>query len=131
MFDCLDEHGVYVPDEDVDSLCGIADDDGHIEKGPLFDFARTSKFWEILIKKDVYADQEVLKLMTKTYDLSGRPKGPPKISKLDTINKALNRVSSSFNAFDKDKDGMMNFTEFKNFMAKRKSLPDKALARCT
>ena len=163
MFDCLDEHGVFVPDEEVDSLCGIADDDGHIEKGPLFDFARTSKFWEILIKKDVYADQEVLKLMTKTYDLSGRPKGPPKISKLDTINKALNRVSSSFNAldkdkdgfvtkkdfarsfpnltpvqvdacfkkFDKDKDGMMKFTEFKNFMAKRKSLPDKALARCT
>ena len=31
----------------------------------------------------------------------------------------------------KDKDGMLNFTEFKNFMAKRKSLPDKALARCT
>ena len=146
--------------------------------------------------------------MTKTYDLSGREKGPPKISKLDTINKQINKViiqpqkkgSSStlgelslcspgqgqgwpchqerfwaqfcqpqpssgylpfkkcppfaslqveacFKKFDKDKDGMLNFVEFKNFMGKRKSLPDKvtfdrflfqrklfllqALARCT
>ena len=30
--------------------------------------------------------------MTKTYDLSGREKGPPKISKLDTINKQINKV---------------------------------------
>ena len=44
---------------------------GNVERSQLFDFARTSKFWEALIKKDVYADQEVLKLMTKTYDLSG------------------------------------------------------------
>ena len=35
---------------------------------------------------------QVLKLMTKTYDLSGREKGPPKISKLDTINKQINKV---------------------------------------
>ena len=31
--------------------------------------------------------------MTKTYDLSGREKGPPKISKLDTINKQINKVT--------------------------------------
>ena len=48
--------------------------------------------------------------MTKTYDLGGRVKGPPKISKLDTINKTLNRVTASFEALDKDNDGndMMN-----------------------
>jgi len=163
FFDCLDEHGVYVMDDEVDKICASADDRGDIDKTQLYDFARTSKFWEILIKKDVYADKEVLKLMTKTYDLGGRVKGPPKISKLDTINKSLNRVTASFEAldkdndgfvtkkdfarsfpnltpvqvdacfkkFDKDKDGFLNFTEFKNFMAKRKSLPDKALARCT
>ena len=38
---------------------------------------------------------QVLKLMTKTYDLSGREKGPPKISKLDTINKQINKVTSA------------------------------------
>merc|ERR1712183_952571 len=163
LFDCLDEHGVYVTDEEVDALCSVADDDGHIDRSQLLVFMRTAKFWEILIKKEVYANEEVLKLMTKTYDLGGRPKGPPKISKLDTINKAINKVSSAFDALDKDKDGFvtkrdfnrsfpnltqeqvdacfkkfdadkdgqLNFTEFKNFMGKRKSLPDAALARCT
>ena len=163
FFDCLDEHGVYVVDDEVDNLCLKADDDGGIERSLLFEFARTSKFWDVLIKKDVYADEEVLKLMSKSYNLSGRPQGPPQISKIDNINKTLNRVSASFDAldkdndgyvtkkdfsrsfpnltpdqvkacfkkFDKDKDGRLNFTEYKNFMAKRKSLPDKALARCT
>ena len=112
FFDCLDEHGVHVMDEEVDRLCCSADDDGNIEKGHLIDFARTSKFWDTLIKKDVYADQEVLKLMTKTYDLSGRVKGPPKISKLDTINKSLNRVNASFEALDKDKDGFVSKKDF-------------------
>ena len=112
LFDCLDEHGVYVIDEEVDALCGMADDDGHIERSQLFDFIRTAKFWEILIKKEVYANEEVLKLMTKTYDLGGRPKGPPKISKLDTINKSLNRVSASFDALDKDKDGFVTKKDF-------------------
>ena len=112
FFDCLDEHGVYVIDGEVDALCNSADDDGNIDQTVLMTYARTSKFWEILIKKDVYADQEVLKLMTKTYDLSGRPKGPPKISKLDTINKALNRVSASFDALDKDKDGFVTKKDF-------------------
>lgn len=112
MFDCLDEHGVYVDDAEVDAVCVLADDDGHIDRGQLFDFARTSKFWDVLIKKDVYADQEILKLMTKTYDLGGRVKGPPKISKLDTINKALNRVSASFDALDKDKDGFVTKKDF-------------------
>merc|ERR1712066_198096 len=112
LFDCLDEHGVHVMDEEVDALCGMADDDGHIERSRLFDFIRTAKFWEILIKKEVYANEEVLKLMTKTYDLGGRPKGPPKISKLDTINKALNRVSASFDALDKDKDGFVTKKDF-------------------
>ena len=59
------------------------------------------------------------------------------------------QVDACFKKFDKDKDGMLNFVEFKNFMGKRKSLPDKvtfaqvfllrkfyniwlqALARCT
>ena len=57
------------------------------------------------------------------------------------------QVEACFKKFDKDKDGMLNFVEFKNFMGKRKSLPDKvtfaridlwqtlsmlqALARCT
>ena len=41
---------------------------------------------------------QVLKLMTKTYDLSGREKGPPKISKLDTINKQINKVTSALSA---------------------------------
>jgi len=112
FFDCLDEHGVYVGDEEVDHLCLQADEEGNVERSQLFDFARTSKFWEALIKKDVYADQEVLKLMTKTYDLSGRPKGPPKISKLDTINKSLNRVSASFDALDKDNDGFVTKKDF-------------------
>ena len=40
------------------------------------------------------------------------------------------QVKACFKKFDKDKDGRLNFTEYKNFMAKRKSLPDKALARC-
>merc|ERR1719206_229237 len=147
FFDLLDEHGVYVADEEVDALCDLAEENGDIDQTQLFDFARNSKFWEILIKKDVYANEEVLKLMTKTYDLSGRPKGPPKISKLDTINKAINKVSSAFDALDKDKDGFVTKRDFersfpsltpvqvdacfKNFMGKRKSLPDKALARCT
>ena len=112
FFDCLDEHGVYVMDEEVDKLCCLADDDGQIDKGHLKDTSRTSKFWDILIKKDVYADQEVLKMMTKTRDITGRVKGPPKISKLDTINKALNRVSASFEALDKDKDGYVSKTDF-------------------
>jgi len=179
FFDLLDEHNVQgsyitfitysllgvpqVEDKEVDELCGYADSKGHIDQSRLLDYSRSSNFWQILIKKDVYADPEVLKLMTKTYDLSGREKGPPKISKLDTINKQINKVSSAFAAldkdkdglvtkkdfersfpslsqtqvdacfkkFDKDKDGMLNFVEFKNFMGKRKSLPDKALARCT
>jgi len=163
FFDLLDEHNVQVEDKEVDDLCGFADSEGNIYQAKLLDYARNSSFWQILIKKDVYADPEVLKLMTKTYDLSGREKGPPKISKLDTINKQINKVSSAFSALDKDKDGfvtkkdfersfpnltqtqvdacfkkfdkdkdsMLNFQEFKNFMGKRKSLPDKALARCT
>merc|ERR1712212_336600 len=163
FFDLLDERNVQVEDKEVDDLCGFADSQGHIDQSRLLDYSRSSNYWQILIKKDVYADPEVLKLMTKTYDLSGREKGPPKISKLDTINKQINKVSSAFAAldkdkdglvtkkdfersfttlspvqveacfkkFDKDKDGMLNFVEFKNFMGKRKSLPDKALARCT
>ena len=35
------------------------------------------------------------------------------------------QVDACFKKFDADKDGMMNFVEFKNFMGKRKSLPDK------
>ena len=35
------------------------------------------------------------------------------------------KVDACFKKFDKDKDGMLNFVEFKNFMGKRKSLPDK------
>ena len=35
------------------------------------------------------------------------------------------QVEACFKKFDKDKDGMLNFVEFKNFMGKRKSLPDK------
>ena len=35
------------------------------------------------------------------------------------------QVDACFKKFDKDKDGMLNFVEFKNFMGKRKSLPDK------
>ena len=65
--------------------------------------------------------------MTKTYDLSGREKGPPKISKLDTINKQINKVtvlmaaqgwtclpqvSSAFAALDKDKDGFVTKKDF-------------------
>ena len=34
-------------------------------------------------------------------------------------------MEACFKKFDKDKDGMLNFVEFKNFMGKRKSLPDK------
>ena len=50
--------------------------------------------------------------MTKTYDLGGRVKGPPKISKLDTINKTLNRVTASFEALDKDNDGFVTKKDF-------------------
>jgi hypothetical protein len=61
--------------------------------------------------------------MTKTYDLSGREKGPPKISKLDTINKQINKVqspslaqpaqvTSAFGALDKDKDGLVTKKDF-------------------
>eukprot|EP00091_Calanus_sinicus_P006167 TRINITY_DN16766_c0_g1_i1.p1 TRINITY_DN16766_c0_g1~~TRINITY_DN16766_c0_g1_i1.p1 ORF type:complete len:154 (-),score=59.20 TRINITY_DN16766_c0_g1_i1:87-524(-) len=74
FFDLMDEHGVYVADQEVDELCALADENGDIDHTQLFDYARNSKFWEILIKKDVYANEEVLKLMTKTYDLSGRAK---------------------------------------------------------
>ena len=35
------------------------------------------------------------------------------------------QVDACFKKFDKDKDSMLNFQEFKNFMGKRKSLPDK------
>eukprot|EP00090_Calanus_glacialis_P019738 TRINITY_DN30273_c0_g1_i1.p1 TRINITY_DN30273_c0_g1~~TRINITY_DN30273_c0_g1_i1.p1 ORF type:complete len:250 (+),score=70.48 TRINITY_DN30273_c0_g1_i1:32-751(+) len=112
FFDLMDEHGVYVADKEVDELCALSDENGDIEHTQLFDYARNSKFWEILIKKDVYANEEVLKLMTKTYDLSGRAKGPPKISKLDTINKAINKVSSAFTALDKDKDGFVTKRDF-------------------
>ena len=112
FFDCLDEHGVFVIDEEVDQLCAQADVSGNIDRTDLFNYCRRSKFWDVLIKKDVYADEEVLKLMTKTYDLSGKPKGPPKISKLDTINKAINKVSSAFDALDKDKDGFVTKRDF-------------------
>ena len=37
-------------------------------------------------------------------------------------------MDACFKKFDADKDGMMNFVEFKNFMGKRKSLPDKVRA---
>ena len=53
-------------------------------------------------------------MMTKTYDLSGRPKGPPRISKLDTIVKQMNKVNSAFDALDKDKDGMVTKKDFEN-----------------
>ena len=33
------------------------------------------------------------------------------------------QVDACFKKFDKDKDGMLNFVEFKNFMGKRKSRP--------
>merc|ERR1719334_1910950 len=112
FFDLMDEHGVYVADEEVDELCKYADENGDVDHDQMFNYARTSKFWEVLIKKDVYADEEVLKLMTKTYDLSGRPKGPPKISKLDTINKSINKVSSAFAALDKDRDGFVTKRDF-------------------
>jgi len=95
FFDLLDEHNVQVEDKEVDDLCSLADSKGHIDQSRLLDYSRSSNYWQILIKKDVYADPEVLKLMTKTYDLSGREKGPPKISKLDTINKQINKVTSA------------------------------------
>ena len=41
-----------------------------------------------------------------------------------TLNFSI-QVDACFKKFDKDKDGMLNFVEFKNFMGKRKSLPDK------
>ena len=41
--------------------------------------------------------------------------------------KAPLQVEACFKKFDKDKDGMLNFVEFKNFMGKRKSLPDKVI----
>lgn len=40
FFDCLDEHGVYVMDEEVDKICASADDRGDIDKTQLYDFAR-------------------------------------------------------------------------------------------
>ena len=32
---------------------------GHIEQSRLMDYSRNSNYWQILIKKDVYADPEV------------------------------------------------------------------------
>ena len=33
---------------------------GHIDQSRLLDYSRSSNFWQILIKKDVYADPEVI-----------------------------------------------------------------------
>jgi hypothetical protein len=59
FFDLLDEHNVQVEDKEVDDLCRFADVDGNIGASKLLNYARTSEFWQILIKKDVYADPEV------------------------------------------------------------------------
>ena len=38
---------------------------GHIEQSRLMDYSRNSNYWQILIKKDVYADPEVEKIRKK------------------------------------------------------------------
>ena len=59
FFDLLDEHNVQVEDKEVDGLCRFADVNGNIGATQLLNYARTSDFWQTLIKKDVYADPEV------------------------------------------------------------------------
>ena len=83
FFDIMDEHGVVVEDEEIDEMAKLVDENGEVDKNPVFDYVRQAKFFKILVKREVYADEEILKKMS----------GPaPRISKLDTIIKQMNKV---------------------------------------